>query len=151
MPPQNSRKEVSGNPPFLIPMKLLVLAVFAARRNYKMSFPWFCCGAWIWVGRRAKELRTIGCFSPTHLKNMRTSNWIMKPQVSGIFQTFQSTTQKPCLSHNQKTPGPAWYLPLLVYVPSTVSVWHHPEDVAKQISVAKQAWLMEVIPNFGGK
>ena len=45
----------------------------------------------------------VGGFSPTHLKNMWKSNWIMKPQVSGIFHTFPSTTLvKPCLSHNKK-------------------------------------------------
>ena len=39
----------------------------------------------------------VGGFSPTHLKNMRTSNWIMKPQ------DFRGEHSKKCLScHHQE-------------------------------------------------
>ena len=51
----------------------------------------------IWSCRIQKKTcgnKPSWCFFITHLKNMRKSNWIMKPQGSGWNKKIETTTQK---------------------------------------------------------
>ena len=81
----------------------------------------------------------VGGFFPPHLKNMRKSNWIMKPQV------IRGENEK-CLScHHPRLPG--FIISKIFLLPSYLVGWlnHHPSE---NICTSQKPVKLDHLPNF---